>query len=73
MRPLDRPRDEVEQQLALLFARRDPTLIGNDYVVIGTQDRADRKHGTTTLLTIQELLNSLHDFAEVLRFEPAYG
>ena len=65
--------DEVEQQLALLFARHDPALIGNDYLVIGTQDRADWRRGTTTPLTIQEMLDSLHDFEEVLRFEPAYG
>jgi hypothetical protein len=65
--------DEVEQQLALLFARHDPAMIGNDYLVIGTQDRADWRRGTTTPLTIQEMLDSLHDFEEVLRFEPAYG
>ncbi len=33
-------KDEIEQQLSLLFARHDFTLIGNDYLVIGTQDRA---------------------------------
>ncbi len=31
---------ETEEQLALLFARDNPSLIGNDYLVIGTQDCA---------------------------------
>lgn len=65
-------KNEIEQQLAWLFASRDPTLIGNDYLVIGTQDRADWRRGMKTPLTIQEMLHSLHDFEEVLRFEPAY-
>ncbi len=64
---------EIEAQLALLFARRDPSLIGNDYLVIGTQDRADWRRGMKTPLTIQEMLDSLHDFTEVLRFEPVIG
>ena len=64
---------EVEQQLALLFTRHDPALIGNDYLVIGTQDRAVWRRGVQTALTIQEMLESLHDFEEVVRFELAYG
>ncbi len=65
-------KNEIEQQLALLFARHNPALMGNDYLVIGTQDRADWRRGMKTPLTIQEMLHSLHDFEEVLRFEPAY-
>ena len=63
---------EIEAQLALLFTRHDPSLIGNDYLVIGTQDRADWRRGMKTPLTIQEMLDVLHDFKEVLRFEPAF-
>ncbi len=63
---------EVEEQLALLFTRHDPALIGNDYLVVGTQDRAVWRRGMQTPLTIQEMLESLHDFEEVVRFEPAY-
>ena len=65
-------KNEIEQQLALLFARHNPALMGNDYLVVGTQDRADWRRGMKTPLTIQEMLHSLHDFEEVLRFEPAY-
>jgi hypothetical protein len=65
-------KDEIEQQLALLFARHNPALIGNDYLVVGTQDRSDWRRGVQTPLTIEEMLDSLHDFEEVLRFEPAW-
>ncbi len=65
-------KDEIEQQLALLFARHNPALIGNDYLVVGTQDRSDGRRGVQTPLTIEEMLDSLHDFEEVLRFEPAW-
>ena len=41
--------------------------------MIGTQDRADWRRGMKTPLTIQEMLDSLHDFTEVLRFEPVIG
>ena len=65
-------KDEIEEQLVLLFTRMDPTLIGNDYLVIGTLDRADWRRSMTTSLTIQEMLDCLHDFNEMLRFEPGY-
>ena len=65
-------KDEIEQQLALLFACHNPALIGNDYLVVGTQDRSDWRRGVQTPLTIEEMLDSLHDFEEVLRFEPAW-
>jgi hypothetical protein len=63
---------EIEQQLEWLFTSRDPSLIGNNYLVIGTQDRADWRRGMKIPLTIEEMLDSLHDFEEVIRFEPAY-
>ena len=73
MRPPDRHQDEVEQQLAYLFARRDPTRIGNEYLVIGTLDRADWRRGMKTPLSIQQMVDLLHDFKQVVRFEPAIG
>ena len=65
--------DEVEQQLAYLFARRDPTRIGNEYLVIGTLDRADWRRGMKTPLSIQQMVERLHDFEQVVRFERAFG
>jgi hypothetical protein len=48
-------------------------VIGNDYLVLGTMDRADWQRGRSEALTIQDMVQALHDFKEVLRFEPAGG
>ena len=65
--------DELEIQLAHLFATRAPELVGNDYLVIGTLDRPVWHRSRANPLTIQEMLDDLHDFKEVLRFELRRG
>jgi hypothetical protein len=65
--------DEVEGILAALFSERQPEVIGNDYLVIGTVDRPEWKRGIDTPLMPGEMLKHLHDFKEVLRFEPVGG
>lgn len=62
--------DELEAQLAYLFLARAPELIGNDYLVIGTFDRSVWKQGRQDPWTTQGMVDNLHDFKEVLRFEP---
>ncbi len=64
-------RDELEAWLAAFFGQQKPEVVGNEYLVIGTVDRADWLRGTRAALTTQEMLEHLHDFAEVVRFEPA--
>jgi hypothetical protein len=64
-------RDELEAWLAAFFGQQKPEVVGNDYLVVGTEERAAWRRGTRTPLTTQELLAGLHDFAEVVRFEPA--
>jgi hypothetical protein len=64
-------RDELEAWLAAFFGQRKPEVAGNDYLVVGTEERAAWRRGTRTPLTTQELLEGLHDFREVVRFEPA--
>lgn len=64
--------DEVESQLALIFQQRDPDLIGNDYLTLGTFDRAVWKRGLTETLGIEDMIENLHDFKEVVTFEPAH-
>lgn len=63
--------DELEAQLAIAFAGRAPEVVGNDYLVLGTLDRADWRRGTKGELTIGDLVEHLHDFADVRRIEPA--
>jgi hypothetical protein len=63
--------DEVEHELATLFFKRAPELIGNDYLVLGTLDRDVWKRGVTEPLAIQEMVEQLHDFVEVLELRRA--
>jgi hypothetical protein len=63
--------DELEAWLAAFFGQHRPEIVGNDYLVVGTEDRADWQRGVHTPLSTQEVLEYLHDFIDVVRFEPA--
>ena len=61
--------DEIELQLANIFAQRAPEAIGNEYLVMGTFDYAYWEEGTRTPHSPQDLFAHLHDFKQVLKFE----
>ncbi|MBL7199677.1 MAG: hypothetical protein ISS56_05970 [Anaerolineae bacterium] len=61
--------DEIEDLLARMFAERDPSVIGNDYLVMGTVERALWREGMKAGKTVGELLENLHDFVEVSELE----
>ena len=63
--------DELEGLLASFFGEHQPEIVGNDYLVLGTEDRADWLRGVRTVVYPQEALEHLHDFREVVRFTPA--
>jgi len=63
--------DELEAQLAALFAGHDPSLIGNDYLVLGTVERQAWREGMEQPKDIPEMLEHLHDFKEVHTIRPA--
>ena len=63
--------DQVEQELAALFSRRAPELVGNTYLVIGTLDRDVWKRGMAEPLALQQMVEQLHDFVEVLELRRA--
>lgn len=65
--------DELEAWLAAFFTEQRPEIVGNDYLVVGTEDRAAWARGVRTPLLIAELLECLHDFREVVRFTPPPG
>lgn len=65
--------DEIEEQLAIQFSRINPEAIGNDYLVVGTLDRDDWRRGRDTPLTLQDMLDHLHDFKRVLKLEVSGG
>jgi hypothetical protein len=60
--------DELEGWLAAFFGQQQPEVVGNAYLVVGTEDRAAWRRGTHTPLAIPELLEHLHDFVAVVRF-----
>jgi hypothetical protein len=64
--------DEIEAQLTLLFSERAPALVGNDYLVMGTMDRAVWRQSLKDPMLISELLDHVHIFEQVLRFEPEH-
>src|SRR5213592_2737676 len=48
--------DEVESVLAAFFAEHKPEVVGHDYLVMGTVDRADWREGRQGQLTPQDML-----------------
>jgi len=55
------------------FSTLDPEIVGNDYLVIGTVERATWKRTMQNQLPIQDVLEALHDFREVVSFKPTGG
>ncbi|GLV57987.1 hypothetical protein KDH_48210 [Dictyobacter sp. S3.2.2.5] len=65
--------NDVEGFLAAYFSRPDLEIVGNDYLVVGTMDRAIWKRGIQQPLTVQETLDALHDFKDVVTFQLTGG
>jgi hypothetical protein len=65
--------DEIETLLAQLFTQLDPSLIGNDYLVLGTMERQAWRESVERPMGIPEMLEHIHDFKEVqtVRVQPA--
>jgi uncharacterized C2H2 Zn-finger protein len=66
-------KDEIEPLLDALFESRGARFDPNEYLVVGTMDRPVWKRGLTTPLTLQEMLENLHDFRKVVGFKLVYG
>jgi hypothetical protein len=71
--------DELETLLAAMFFRHDPSLIGNDYMVLGTVERAawqplraGSKESMEQPMGMAEMLEHLHDFKDhqTVRVQP---
>jgi hypothetical protein len=65
--------DDVEHFLAAFFTEQEPEIVGNNYLIVGTIERAIWKRGTQQPLTLQEMLDALHDFKEVVTFKLVGG
>ena len=64
--------DKVEVLLTAAFAQRDSSIVGNDYLIVGTAERAYWRKASTQGGSYQELFDNLHDFKRVVIFEPAH-
>lgn len=49
-----------------LFAQRDPAVIGNNYLVVGTVERQVLREGLTAEKTMGEMLEHLADFSRTM-------
>jgi hypothetical protein len=61
--------DRIEALLANLFAEHAPSVIGNDYLVLGTVERTAWREGMKQPKGIGDMLEHLHDFKEVRTVE----
>lgn len=64
--------DEIEELLAGIFAQLDPSVIGNEYLVIGTVERKAWREGVKQPKGVTEMLEHLHVFKDVrtVRVQP---
>jgi hypothetical protein len=65
--------DDLEHFLASFFMEQQPEVVGNDYLVIGTTDKSVWKEGMHQQMTMEEMLEELHDFKEVVTFKVTGG
>ena len=65
--------NELEEIITRVFTVLDPEIVGNTYLVVGTLDRADWKRIDQNKLPIQDTIEALHDFEDVVNFKPMWG
>jgi hypothetical protein len=54
--------DQIEELLAALFAAHDPSVIGNDYLMIGTVERQAWRENMKQPKPFAEMMAQTHDF-----------
>ena len=65
--------DELEHWLAVSLQERAPEIIGNDYFVLGTVDKATWRKQKKESIPMGELPAYLHDFKEYLQISHSPG
>ncbi len=63
----------VSHPILSFFTEQKSEVVGNDYLVLGTLDKPAWKRGTQQPMTLQEMLEALHDFKEVVTFKLTGG
>lgn len=64
--------DKVETLMVLTFEKTAPHIIGNDYLILGTVERNQFHKASKEGGTSKDFFDNLHDFKEVVTFEPNY-
>lgn len=64
-------RNEVEEHLASLVGDRTSSLNDNSYEIMGIIERSDWQQSNSEPMTPDRLLECLHVFKQVLKFEPS--
>ena len=55
-------KDELEHLLTTMFAQYDPSVIGNDYLIVGTVEKKAWRGGLTQPKSVADMLTHTHDF-----------
>jgi tetratricopeptide (TPR) repeat protein len=66
-------KDQLEDLLNTHLATTNPKLVGNDYRLLGTLDRAEWDHVGQEPFSLEQVVEYLHDFKEVVWFEEVPG
>jgi len=64
--------NDLEHLLVAKFSEYDPSIIGNNYLVVGTLKRTYFHKANKQGGTYGEFFDSLHDFKKVVTFEPQH-
>ena len=65
--------DELEHWLTVSFQERVPEIVGNDYLILGTVDKATWRKQNKESIPMGELPAYLHDFKEYLQISRSPG
>jgi hypothetical protein len=65
-------KDVLEDLLVRAFTLHDPSIIGNDYLIMGTLERKAWRELQTQPRNYALLFDNMHDFKEVVTFEPVH-
>ncbi|MCP5097411.1 MAG: hypothetical protein GY943_17845 [Chloroflexi bacterium] len=63
-------KDKVESLITYAMGEVKPSLIGNEYLIVGTIERKGWRESIKQPHNYDVVIDNLHDFKEVLVFEP---
>ncbi|VAW43159.1 hypothetical protein MNBD_CHLOROFLEXI01-1650 [hydrothermal vent metagenome] len=65
-------KDKVESMMVYSMEQVDPSLIGNDYLIVGTVERKGWRESRKQTSNYDVIFDNMHDFKEVVVFESAH-